>query len=59
MPFKKILNESNRKPNKIWLDQGIEFYNRSMKSWLDKNVIETYSTQKEGKFVVAEIFIRT
>ena len=25
-----------RKPNKIWLDNGSEFCNRSMKSWLEK-----------------------
>ena len=35
-PFQKILDESNRKPNKIWVDKGSEFYNRSMKSWLGK-----------------------
>ena len=29
--FQKILNESRRKPNKIWVDKGSEFYNRSMK----------------------------
>ena len=34
--FQKILKESNRKPNKIWLDKGSEFYNISMKSWLEK-----------------------
>ena len=32
--FQKILHESNRKPDKIWVDTGSEFYNRSMKSWL-------------------------
>ena len=32
--FLKILKESNRKPNKICLDKGSEFYNRSMKSFL-------------------------
>ena len=26
--FNKIIKESNRKPNKIWVDQGGEFYNR-------------------------------
>ena len=31
--FQKILDESNRKPNRIWIDKGSEFYNRSMKSW--------------------------
>ena len=29
--FQKVLDESNRKPNKIWIDKGSEFYNRSMK----------------------------
>ena len=27
--FQKILKESNRKPNKIWVDKGSEFYNSS------------------------------
>ena len=34
--FQNILNESNRKPNKIWVEKGSEFYYRSIKSWLDK-----------------------
>ena len=42
--FQSILNKSNRKPNKIWVDKGSGFYNRSMKSWLEKNDIEIYST---------------
>ena len=29
-----------------------------MNSWLEKNAIEMYSTHNEGKFVVAERFIR-
>ena len=57
--FQSILNKSNRKPNKIWVDKGSEFYNRSMKSWLEKNGIEMYSTHNEGTSVVAERFIRT
>ena len=57
--FQSILNKSNRKSNKIWVDIGSEFYNRSMKSWLEKNDIEMYSTHNEGKSVVAERFIRT
>ena len=31
--FQKILNDSERKPSKIWVDKGNEFYSRSMKSW--------------------------
>ena len=34
--FQKNLKGSNWKPNKIWVDKGSEFYNRSMKSWLEK-----------------------
>ena len=30
-----------------------------MKSWLGKKDIETYSTHNEGKYVIAERFIRT
>ena len=30
-----------------------------MKSWLEKNAVEMYSTHNEGKSVVSEIFIRT
>ena len=32
--FQEILKESNRKPNKIWVDKGTEFYNNSVKKWL-------------------------
>ena len=42
----------------IWVDKGSEFYNRSMKSWLQDNDIELYSTHNEEKSVVAEKFIR-
>ena len=28
--FQNILKESNRKPNKTWVDKGTKFYNRSM-----------------------------
>ena len=35
--FQIILKKSNRKPSKIWVDKGGEFYNRSVKSWLEKN----------------------
>ena len=30
--FQKNLKESNRKPNKIWVDKEIEFYNSSVKN---------------------------
>ena len=57
--FQIILKQSNRKPNKIWVDKGSEFYNAFFKKWLRGNGIVMYSTHNEGKSVVAERFIRT
>ena len=56
--FQITLKQSNRKPNKIWVDKGSEFYNASFKKWLQDNDIVMYSTHNEGKSVVAERFIR-
>ena len=55
--FQKII--SKRKPNKIWIDQGGEFRNNLLKTFLKINNIEIYSTYIEGKSVVAERFIGT
>ena len=57
--FQKLLDKSGRKPNKIWVEKGSEFYNRSFKKWLKENDIEMYSIHNEGKSVVAERYIRT
>ena len=57
--FEIIFKQSNRKPNKIWVDKGSEFYNASFKKWLRDNDIVMCSTNNEGKSVVAERFIRT
>ena len=57
--FDKIIKQSERKPNKIWVDQGGEFYNNVFKKWLSDNDIIMYSMYNEGKSVVAERFIRT
>ena len=57
--FQIILKQSNRKPNKILVDKGPEFYNAYFKKWLRDNDIVMYSTHNEGKSVVAERFIRT
>ena len=54
--FQKILDRSNRKPNKIWVDKGSDFYNRSFIKWLKDNDIEMYSTYNQGKSVVTERF---
>ena len=56
--FKKMISEG-RKPNKIWVDQGSEFHNKSFTSFLKINNIEMYSTYNGEKSVVEERFIRT
>ena len=57
--FRKILDSSDRKPNKISTDHGSEFHNNKFKKFLKENDIEMYSTFIEGKSVVAGRFIKT
>ena len=46
--FQIILKQSNsRKPNKIWVDKGSEFYNASFRKWLQDNDIVMYSTHND------------
>ena len=42
--FQSRWNSSKRKPNKIWVDQGSEFYNSFLKKWLKDNDIKMYWT---------------
>ena len=37
--FIEIVNETNCKPNKLWVDQRREFYNKLMQEWLEINDI--------------------
>ena len=57
--LQKTLNESNSKPEKIWINKGSNVCNRSMKSWLEKKSIEMYSSHNEEKPVATERSIRT
>ena len=43
--FIEIVNEFNRKPNKLWVDQEREFYNKLMQEWLDNDDILMYFTR--------------
>ena len=56
--FQTFLDESNSKPNRMWVDKGSEFYNRSMESWLQDNDIERNSAHNQGKSVFAERYVR-
>ena len=57
--FIDIVDESSRKPNKSWVDQGREFYNKLMQEWSRNNGILMYCTHNEDKSVIAERFIKT
>ena len=57
--FQKILDKSNSKRNKIWVDKGSEFYKRSVKSFLQNIDEEIHSAYNKGKSVTAEGFVRT
>ena len=53
--FQKIISEG-RKPNKIWVDQGSEFYNNSFKDFLKTNNIEIYqNTMKENLLLLRDL----
>ena len=57
--FIETVNESNRKPNKLWVDQRREFYYKLIQEWLDNNNTLMYFTHNEGKSVIAERFMKT
>lgn len=56
--FQSVFNEG-RKPKKIWVDSGGEFYNKQLQTFLAKYNITLYSTFSESKSVVVERFNRT
>ena len=57
--FQKLLHGSNLKPNNIGVDEGSEFYNRSIKLWVQDNNINLSPIHNEGNSAFAERFIRT
>ena len=57
--FEKIVKESDRKPMKLWVDKGTEFYNNVMDQFLRENKIDRYSSESEFKAAVVERFNRT
>ena len=50
--FSRILKE--RRPSKMWVDRGCEFYNKDV-----RKQVELYSTENEEKSCVIERFNRT
>ena len=57
--FIGIVNKAKGKPNKLWVNQGKEFYGIRMQKWLIGNDILMYLIYSKGKSVVAERFIGT
>ena len=47
--FVKILGSSGRKPLKVWVDKGREFYNKDV-----KKLVELYSMENEEKSCLVE-----
>ena len=52
--FQSILKDPNRKPDKIWVDKGGEFYNNSFKKWLQDNDIVTHK-MKENLLLLKDL----
>ena len=56
--FKNIL-KTGRKPQNLWTDNGVEFYNKDFKKLLEEEGINLYSTQNEEKSSIVERWNRT
>ena len=56
--FKKIFS-AGRKPKRLWVDKGKEYYNKSVKELLESEGIEMYSTENEEKSMICERWNRT
>ena len=62
--FKKVISENphsseSRKPEKLWVDRGSEFYNKKFKYLLKEYETKLYSTYSDFKAVFIERFNRT
>ena len=55
----KILLSEHRKPKKLWVDRGSEFYNKTIKSLLKEFETKLYSTYSDLKAVFIARFNRT
>ena len=54
-----VVKKSKRTPEKFWVDQGSEFYNKKFQAWIKDKNITMYSTHGESKSVVVERWVRT
>ena len=56
--FDKIVKQG-RQPNRLQMDRGKEFYNRTFQRWLEEQGIHHFSTKGDAKASVVERFNRT
>ena len=59
LPLKNNKGEAITKPNKIWIDKGSKFWNRSKKLWAGRNNVQIYSMLNKRRLVVVAQFITT
>jgi hypothetical protein len=57
--FASVIKDSGRKPRKLWVDEGKEFYNKQMDAFIKREKIVRYSTFGEHKSCFVERFNRT
>ena len=56
--FQSILSNSKRKPNKIWVDEGSEFYNKSFEILLEDSELERYSNKMKENLLLLKDLLR-
>ena len=57
--FRQLINDSGRKPKRVWWDQGKEFLNANMTAFLKRQGIESYSTFGQHGSMFVERLNRT
>ena len=57
--FEAVLKEAGATPQMLQTDHGKEFYNKTMRAWLEKKKIHHYSTYSVNKAAIVERFNRT
>jgi hypothetical protein len=56
--IEQIIKKAKTQPNKIWVDEGTEFYNKDVKKTLGRST-SLYSTHGKAKAAIIERFNRT
>jgi len=56
--FQSIYGTTTRRPRHLWVDEGLEWYNKPVKSYLRSLGIDLYSTKSKLKAAVAEVHVK-